>query len=104
MKSVVLDQVTLCADGSIGIRWLKQIAEGGEIIFSEPHRTSVEFDGDAASQMEQAFAHLAGMGYDVPEEDRRAHCNRVVAIDRLARRDPAIAAARQAKTDARAAL
>lgn len=69
MRNTVLNQITLCADGSIGIQLLKQVVDNGEVLFSEPHRTVVDCFGDVAEQVAAVNAHLASMGYPaVPDE------------------------------------
>lgn len=63
MREIKLDQITFCADGSVGIRLLKQFVDNGEVLFSEPHRTVVEPLGDVAEQVAVVNAHLAGMSF-----------------------------------------
>lgn len=63
MREIKLDQITFCADGSVGIRLLKQFVDNGEVLFSEPHRTVVEPLGDVSEQVAVVNAHLAGMGF-----------------------------------------
>lgn len=103
MKRLILNQVTLCADGSIGLQWLKQFvdADTGEVLFSEPHRSVVDFDGDIDAQTTAITAHLQSMGY--PAADT-AMIDRVKAIDAVARSDAAIEAARAEKIAIKEAL
>lgn len=69
MRNIVLNQVTLCADGSIGIQLLKQIVDNGEVLFSEPHRTMVDCFGDVGEQITAVNLHLIQMGYPpMPDE------------------------------------
>lgn len=96
-KYLVLNQVTLCADGSIGIQWMKQIAVDGELVLSEPHRSVIDFDGDIDDALDNVFSHVESMGYSVSPAERVSHRARVAAIDAVGRADPAIEAVRQAK-------
>lgn len=63
MRNVILNQITLCADGSVGVQLMKQIIDDGEVIFQEPHRTVVDCFGDVEAQMAAVNAHLAKMGF-----------------------------------------
>lgn len=80
MRNIVLNQITLCADGSIGIQLLKQVIDNGEVLFSEPHRTVVDCFGDVTEQVAAVNEHLASMGYPaVPDEGvQRIEALRVV--------------------------
>lgn len=101
MKILVLNQITLCADGSIGIQWLKQVLDPdtGEILFSEPHRTAVDFDGDADLQIDEVSKGLQAMGYGAVTAKMRTLIKRV---DGLGKSDDAINARRDAKISAKA--
>lgn len=96
-KRLLLNQVTLCSDGSIGLQWLKQVidAESGEVEFSEPHRTFVGYSGDIRQQWDAAADHLEQMGYPRPDDSQFA---RVQKIDAVGRTDLAIEAERGRKT------
>lgn len=95
-KRLILNQVTLCADGSIGLQWLKQVIEGDEVLFSEPHRSVVDFNGDIEGTLQAVNEQLAAMGYvgDFP-----AFTTRVKAIDAVGRADPVIEAERTKKIE-----
>jgi hypothetical protein len=101
-KHLVLNQITLCADGSIGLQWLKQVIDPdtGMVLFSEPHRSVVDFDGDVDQQVQAVSNHLQQMGYPVAPEKHKALIKK---IDGIARKDTDISAVRAAKITARAA-
>lgn len=101
MKQTVLDQITLCADGSIGIRWLKQVVEDGEVLFSEPHRTAVDIDGDVAESLAAVNLHLASIGYTPPKGEAERAKSLVAQIDAIAKADLTIEATRAAKLEQR---
>lgn len=102
MKQLILNQITLCADGSIGLQWMKLVVdnEAKEVLMREPHRSIVDFDGDVRVQMQEVSDHLQAMGYPVVTE---AMIHRVLAIDAVGRADPEIEALRAAKVEAKAA-
>lgn len=103
-KNLVLNQVTLCADGSIGLQWLKQIIDDdGSVIFNEPHRSIVDFDGDANAQLDAVFAHLDQMKFKTTNPMRQRMKRIVNAVDAIGQGDTEITSARQAKIDAKAA-
>lgn len=89
MKKLVLNQITLCADGSIGLQWLKQVVDpsSGEVLVSEPHRSVVDFDGDAETQVGLVSDHLAGMGYPEVSAEMLAL---IVKIDRVGKADASV--------------
>ncbi|MBZ9759348.1 hypothetical protein LB553_00390 [Mesorhizobium sp. CA8] len=63
-KTAVLDQTTLCADGSIDIKFLKVITDdGGNVLFSKPHRTAVDALGSVDDQIAAVNIHLAELGF-----------------------------------------
>lgn len=101
-KQLILDQVTLCGDGSIGIRWLKQIIDpdNGELLLSEPHRTTVDLDGSAKEQINVVAQSLAKIGYQM---DQTAHAALVGKIDAVGRADPQITTIRNARIAQRVA-
>lgn len=101
-KTLVLSQITLCADGSIGLQWLKQITDpdDGSILSAEPHRAVVDFDGDVETVMTQALMHLRDMGFPTPVGSHMVAL--VKKIDAAAQTDHAITTARSAKIRARA--
>lgn len=102
MKQIILNQVTLCADGSIGLQWLKLVVDpdAKEVLMREPHRSIVEFDGDVEAQIKEVSDHLQTMGYPGVTE---AMIARVRAVDAVGRGDPEIEAVRAAKIEAKAA-
>lgn len=87
-KEVLLDQVTLCADGSIGIKLNKRIIDDdGSVFFTEPHRTSVDVLGEVSDQIALVNAHLNGLGFPaVPD----AALAKISALTNLHRADPAV--------------
>lgn len=105
MRTVDLDQITLCADGSIGLRFLKQVVEGDEVLMSEPHRTVIDPLGDVATQIAAVDEHLKVMGYPGAPVDavERIDALKVVHRDHpeVAGRVQAIAKARVAEAKAR---
>jgi hypothetical protein len=62
----ILDQIEIRGNGTVQIRLLKQIVNGGAVLHSEPHRTSLEPHGDAAVQFAAVDAHLKSLGFDPP--------------------------------------
>lgn len=101
-KQLILNQITLCADGSIGLQWLKQVTDPdtGVVLFSEPHRSVIDFDGDPDATWTSVATHLQQMGYPVPPTKGKVLLKKILALG-LA--DPDILAKRQAKIDAKAA-
>lgn len=99
-KSLLLNQVTLCADGSIGLQWIKRIVVDGEVVLSEPHRAVVSYDETIDRALDGTYRHLEAMGYVLSAAEKAAHLERVAAVDAVGRADPAIQAARQAKISA----
>lgn len=99
MKKLVLNQVTLCADGSIGLQWLKQVLDPdtGEVLFSEPHRSIVPIDGDVDAQVAHVSAHFQRMGYGQVDADELA---RIKAVDAVGRADQNIESMRREKIEA----
>jgi len=93
-RKILLNQVTLCADGSIGVQLLKQVIEGGEIVAQEPHRFSIDFEFDTVAQIEEVSKHLASMGYP---ELTASMVDMIKKIDRIGLNDPSISAVREAK-------
>ncbi len=59
MKNLVLDQITYCADGSIGLKLFKQVIVDGEIVASIPHRVPVMPDQTVSEVMEVVNVALA---------------------------------------------
>lgn len=92
-KALIFDSATLCSDGSIGIRWLKQFIDPdtSELLFSEPHRTMIDIDGDVSSQLDavRADPQLKGYEFDVPKMKAL-----VRKIDNIGKADPDIKAKR----------
>jgi hypothetical protein len=104
-RNVILNQITLCADGSIGLQWYKQVTDDdGTVAHSEPHRSVVDFDGDINAQMDAVFAHLDAMKFKTNNQTRNRMKKLVRDIDTLARADTDITARRQAKIDEKARL
>lgn len=101
-KNIEFLNVTLCGDGSLMIKLDKQITDPdtGEVVYSQPHRTVVDFDGDVDVQIAAVEAHLASLGYSkVPNRV----VNLIKKIDTAAKADARIEAVRQAKKAARLA-
>ncbi|TPL49073.1 hypothetical protein FJ937_16440 [Mesorhizobium sp. B2-4-4] len=63
MRSIKLDQITLCADGSIGLKLLKIISDGDNIISSEPHRMPIMPDQSAEEIAASLNSNLEEMGF-----------------------------------------
>lgn len=105
MKDYVLNQMTLCADGSIGIQWLKRVVDDatGEVLFAEPHRTVVDFDGDVDAQIAGAVDHLNRMGYRVSPDEASRQSGLLRKIKKLGDGDAVINAVRLQKIQQRAA-
>lgn len=103
-RQLLLNQITLCADGSLGIQWLKQVTENGEILVLEPHRTVIDIDqGDSNAQFDAVFAQLDALGYKTTNPQRNRMKRLVNDILTMGRADSEIAARRQAKLAERAA-
>lgn len=100
-RKTLVNQVTLCADGSIGVQLMKQIVEGGDVIHEEPHRFAIDIDGDMQTQFDVVSAHLVSMGY--PEMDP-GELARVKKIDAIGKADRAISLVRGQKLQQRAEL
>ena len=102
MKRVVLNQITLCADGSIGLQWLKGAArprQGGAL--SEPHRSAMAFDGDADGQIGAVCDHPRRDGA-IRSRPRRSPFKAIVGkVDAIGKADTDISARRQAKIAAK---
>lgn len=82
-KRTVLNQITLCADGSIGLQLMKQVIEDdGTIFFSEPHRSVVDPDVEPGNQMMAVNAHLAEMGYPPLPADMLGHVEKMKTAHR----------------------
>lgn len=89
MRNVTLDQITLCADGSIGLKFMKQIVDDSDVLMSEPHRSAIDPLGDVAAQMAAVDAHLKAMGYPGVPADA---ADRVEALKVVHRQHPDVAA------------
>ncbi|TPN44470.1 hypothetical protein FJ981_28145 [Mesorhizobium sp. B1-1-4] len=63
MRSIKLDQITLCADGSIGLKLLKITSDGENIVSSEPHRMPIMPDQSAAEIAASLNSNLEEMGF-----------------------------------------
>lgn len=102
LKNLILNQITLCADGSIGIQWLKQVLDPdtGEVLSSEPHRSVVDFDGDVDAQVDAVKADLDARGYRMVGNKMK---QLIKKIDAIGKADAEITARRQAKIDLKAA-
>lgn len=97
-KQIVLNQITLCADGSIGLQWLKQIIDEGQVASTAPHRSVIEFDGIVEDQMAVVSEHLQSLGYPAISQDQ---IDLVKAVDGVGRANPSIEAERRAKISAK---
>jgi hypothetical protein len=60
----ILDQIEIRGNGTVQLRLLKQIVNGGAVLHSEPHRTSLEPHGDSAAQFAAVDAHLKTLGFE----------------------------------------
>ncbi|MBT1154379.1 hypothetical protein J1C56_02110 [Aminobacter anthyllidis] len=82
-KLTVLNQITLCADGSIGLQLLKQVInDDGTVFFSEPHRSVVDPDMEPGNQMVAVNEHLAEMGYPPLPADMLGHVEKMKTAHR----------------------
>lgn len=82
-KRTVLNQITLCADGSIGLQLMKQVVEDdGTVFFSEPHRSVVDPDVEPGNLMIAVNEHLAEMGYPPLPADMLGHVEKMKAAHR----------------------
>jgi hypothetical protein len=99
MRKIVVNQVTLCADGSIGVQLMKQIVDAGEVVSEQPHRFAIDIDVDMKEQFDAVNSDLVQRGY--PEMDPK-ELDRVRKIDAIGRADRQISMVRAAKLKARA--
>lgn len=69
-KKTSLDRIEVLADGTVQVRFQKQIVEDGNVIFAEPHRTIFPPGSDVDRQMMAVNLDLEAMGfppvYDYP--------------------------------------
>lgn len=96
-KQTTLNQVTLCADGSIGVQLLKRFIdpESGAVIMEEPHRGTIDLaEASIDPSIDAINAHLIQMGYPAISE---AETERIRQVDAVARADAGIKAVRQQK-------
>ncbi len=91
---LVLNQVTLCRDASIGLQWLKRVenTDTGVVLFEQPHRAVVEFDWDIKNAVAASLAPLYAEGY---EEIDPSTLKLVAAIRLAGEKDPNIRAVAQ---------
>lgn len=97
MKQLILNQITICADGSIGLQWKKFSSDGDEL---GSHRTVIDFDGTVDQQVGAVIAQTTSDGYQVIGADQ---IELIEAMQALAHADPRIAATRTQKIALRAA-
>lgn len=66
-SKLVFHSATIDAFGKVSIRWDKQVANRGEVLFSEPHRVSgpTEIIGDL---VKESSANLVAMGFPALSE------------------------------------
>lgn len=62
-RQTVLDQIEIRGDGTINVRFDKQVVDAGDILAREWHRTSFAPGDDIDAQMAVVNAHLAQLGY-----------------------------------------
>lgn len=99
MKRAVLNKVTLFADGSIFVEWLKQVTDPDtdEVLVELPHPAHIPFDGDVEASTNGNLANLAAIGYPADAAVSKALVDK---IDAIGRADPTIEASRAAKIQA----
>ena len=69
-KQVILNQITLSADGSTNIQFMKQIVDDdGTILSSIPHRRVVSKGEDVQASLNEVTDHLVADGWPVPSID-----------------------------------
>jgi hypothetical protein len=104
MRSTKLNQITLCADGSIGLQLLKMIADGDNVISKEPHRVVIQPDELAEDVLSYVNPHLEQMGFPSITAEEVAHVDTMAVAHRLL---PSVAAGvdayKQTRADAIAA-
>lgn len=102
-KRIAFSNMTLCSDGSMQIKFVKQIIDPdtGEVIHEEPHRTVVDFDGDVDLQLEAVSRHLKQMKYPGVSAKVRAL---IKAADAVIRSDDDVQERRAQKIAMKAAL
>jgi hypothetical protein len=62
-KRTRLDRIEIDAAGQISVKAYKEVLEGKQILFSEPHRTVIPHDRGVDEQMLEVSAHLKAMGF-----------------------------------------
>lgn len=88
-KRSILNQITLCADGSIGLQWLKQIVDDdGSIILSEPHRGVIDAGMHVGRSIAPVHEHLKAMGFTIPDDKLDQMTVLVNQINALGRDSP----------------
>lgn len=62
-KRTRLERVTThVPTGTIEIQLYKEVVDGGKVLFSEPHRTTIAPGADVEQQMGEVNRHLVEMG------------------------------------------
>lgn len=92
-RKSVLDRVEIERDGTVGVRILLLLVEGGEELSQKYHRTSIPVEVDPTVQMGYVNDHLRQMGEEELDVDSLAdiaslHAVAVVRAQRLAVQPP----------------
>ncbi len=101
MRTTKLNQITLCADGSIGLQLLKIVTDGDNIISKEPHRAVIQPDELSEDALQYVNPHLEEMGFTAITSEEIAHIDVMAAAHRaLPSVASGVAAYKQEKADA----
>lgn len=69
-KNTALNVIEITSNGTVQIRFAKQIVDADEVIASQWHRTSIFPGADIKRQISEVNNHLGMMGYpSVADED-----------------------------------
>ena len=68
-KRTILDQIEITRNGTVQIRWAKEIVDGAQLVTSDYHRTAVPPGRDIDAQIDAVSAHLGTMGWPVVQSD-----------------------------------
>lgn len=102
MKKLLLDQVSLNADGSIDVKFLKVLTDPdtGEVLLVEPNREKVGAGSDVATIIDDKLTALATKGYSADEESADRIRLILEQVEDIAEGDPEISAVREAARNA----
>ena len=62
-SNTIVDRIEIDSNGSISVRFLKQVSSSDNIISSEPHRVSFMLDENFATVIGTVSNHLEALGF-----------------------------------------